>query len=191
MSQLDVLKNNLKQGQVYRRNDLTKWSKSVDRHLRELTEDGTLEKLSQGLYYYPKMGTFGKTPPDEDVLIKSFLGDNRFLVMSPNAYNTLGVGTTQLYNTRLVYNHKRHGDFQLGNRPFSFRQKPHFPGKLTEEFLLVDLLNNLDTLAEDVDKVLELVSGKVKTMDIKKLKSTVSKYGNAKTKKFFSSTFQS
>ncbi|RYG31935.1 hypothetical protein EON81_21775, partial [bacterium] len=40
--------------------------------------------------------------------------DNRFLVTSPNAYNTLGVGTTQLYNKKTVYNHKRHGNFTLG-----------------------------------------------------------------------------
>ena len=51
MAQLDELKKQLKRGGVYRRKDLTKWSKSVDRHLDQLVEDGTLDKLSQGLYY--------------------------------------------------------------------------------------------------------------------------------------------
>jgi hypothetical protein len=37
----------------------------------------------------------------------------RFLLTSPNAYNTLGVGTTQLYDKTVVYNHKRHGHFML------------------------------------------------------------------------------
>ena len=62
MSRLDELKTHLKRGQVYRRDEFKVWSKSVDRHLEQLTEDGTLEKLSQGLYYFPKLSAFGKTP---------------------------------------------------------------------------------------------------------------------------------
>ena len=127
MAQLDELRRHLKRGEVYRRTDLTKWSKSVDRHLEELLEDGTLKKLSQGLYYFPKKSAFGDTPPEEEVLVRGFLKDDRFLLTSPNAYNSLGVGTTQLYNTRTVYNHKRHGQFSLGNRKFNFHLKHHFP----------------------------------------------------------------
>ena len=190
MAQLDQLKKQLTRGQVYRRNELANWSKSVDRHLEELLEDGTLEKLSQGLYYFPKESAFGKTPPDEEVLVRSFLKDNRFLLTSPNVYNSLGVGTTQLYNERTVYNHKRHGEFELGNRKFHFRIKPHFPKKATEEFLLVDLVNNLNTLAEDQGEVLRNVSFKVQTMDRKKLEQSVAKYGNEKAKKLFKSLMQ-
>ena len=39
----------------------------------------------------------------------AFLRDKDFLVFSPSAYNTLGLGTTQLYNRTLVYNHKPTG----------------------------------------------------------------------------------
>ena len=183
MNRLEELKKHLKRGQVYRRDDLAKWSKSVDRHLDALVEEDTLQKLSQGLYYYPKLSAFGQTPPEEDVLIRSFLKDDRFLLTSPSSYNSLGVGTTQLYNERTVYNHKRHGEFTLGSRKFFFRMKPHFPSKITKEFLLVDLVNNLEALAEDPTEVLENVALKVHTMDTKKLKRYVSQYGNAKTKK--------
>lgn len=185
MAQLERFKRHLKQGEVYRRTDLTKWSKSVDRHLDELKRDGTLQKLSQGLYYYPKESVFGKTPPEERELVSSFLKDDRFLLTSPNDYNNLGVGTTQLYNTRTVYNHKRHGQYKLGNKTFDFRVKPHFPKKVTEEFLLVDLVNNLATLAEDPGQVLKNVSSKVQAMDSKKLLKSVAEYGNVKTKKLF------
>ena len=75
--------------------------------------------------------------------------DKEFLVFSPSSYNAVGLGTTQLYNRTLVYNHKRHGVFRLGNRQFDFRVKPRFPKKLSREFLYVDLLNNLEELAED------------------------------------------
>jgi hypothetical protein len=183
MAQLDELKKHLRKGKVYRRFELTKWSKSVDRHLDALLQDGTLQKLSPGMYYVPKETTFGKTPPEEEVLVRSFLKDDRFLLTSPNAYNSLGVGTTQLYNTRTVYNHKRHGEFKLGNRKFSFRIKSHFPKKITEEFLLVDLVNNLDTLAEDREEVLKNVLSKVQKMDTQKLHRSVLEYGNEKTKK--------
>lgn len=191
MNRLEELKRHLKRGQVYRRDDLAKWSKSVDRHLDALVEEDTLQKLSQGLYYYPKLSAFGKTPPEEDVLIRSFLKDDRFLLTSPSSYNSLGVGTTQLYNERTVYNHKRHGEFKLGNRKFSFRMKPHFPSKVTKEFLLVDLVNNLETLAEDPTEVLKNIALKVRTMDTKKLKRYVSQYGNAKAKKILTLLLES
>jgi hypothetical protein len=185
MAKLDELRKHLKRGKVYRRSDLAKWSKSVDRHMEALLEEGTLQKLSQGLYYYPDESAFGKTPPEEETLIKSFLKDDRFLLTSLNAYNSLGVGATQLYNQRTVYNHKRHGDFKLGNKNFSFRVKPHFPKKVTPEFLLIDLVNNLDTLAEDQNELLKNISWKVRTMDTKKLEHSVQEYGNARAKKIF------
>ena len=188
MAKLEELKKHLKRGQVYRRSDMSKWSRSVDRHLDELVNDGTLEKLSQGLYYYPELSTFGKTPPREEVLVRSFLKDDRFLLTSLNAYNTLGVGTTQLYNQQTVYNHKRHGDFTLGNKTFSFRVRPHFPLKVTPEFLLVDLVNNLDQLAEDHYEVLQKVKNRMKTMNPQKLERALQDYGNAKTKRILNPT---
>ncbi|MET3115088.1 hypothetical protein AAKU52_002831 [Pedobacter sp. CG_S7] len=187
MNKLEELKKHLKKGKVYRRADLTEWSKSVDRHLDELLKEGTLQKLSQGVYHYPKDTVFGKTPPTEEDLVKTFLKDDRFLLTSPNAYNSLGVGTTQLYNKRTVYNHKRHGIFKLGNRSFDFQVKPHFPVKLTKEFLLVDLVNNLDKVAEDKQTLLNNVLSRAATMDKRKLKKSVTEYGGAKAKKLLAS----
>lgn len=190
MSRLQQLKRQLKPGEVYRRTELANWSKSVDRHLDELVQEGTLQKLSQGLYYYPKESAFGKTPPDENMLVESFLKDHRFLLTTPNVYNSLGVGTTQLYNERTVYNHKRHGEFKLGNKTFQFKIKPHFPKKITPEFLLVDLVNNLESLAEDSSAVLKKVADKVEVMDKKKLKHSVVEYGSVKAKKLFAPLLQ-
>ncbi|WP_291117707.1 hypothetical protein [Flavobacterium sp. UBA6135] len=183
MNKLQELKKHLRRGKVYRRADLSKWSKSVDRHLDELVSEGTLQKLSQGLYFYPEVTAFGEAPPEEEVLVRSFLKDSRFLLTSFNAYNSLGVGTTQLYNQKIIYNHKRHGDFDLGGKTFSFRVKPHFPTKVTKEFLLVDLLNNLEQLAEDPKDVVSNVRFRAKTMDQKKLKKVLLDYGSSKAKR--------
>ena len=187
MTRLAELKKHLKRGNVYRTADLEQWSNSVDRHLGALVKDNTLQKLSHGLYYYPKETAFGIAPPDEDVLIRSFLKDDEFLLTSPNAYNSLGVGTTQLYNKSVVYNHKRHGEFELGGRMFYFHFKLRFPKRLTQEFLLVDLVNNIDELAEDTVAVLKSVRCKVETMDIVKFRHAVKAYGNVKTQKIFKS----
>ena len=187
MEQLDLLKRKLRPGGVYRRADLQQWSKSVDRHLQELVKEGTLEKLSGGMYYVPAQSTFGKVPAEEHALVEVFLKDDHFLLISPSDYNALGVGTTQLYNTRFVYNHKRHGEFKLGNRPFQFVRKPYVPGKLTSEFLIVDLVNNLERLAEDQSVVMERVKEKAREMDPVSLRKMANRFGKVRTRKLFDS----
>ena len=185
MSQLEKLKTHLKKGTVYRREDLTQWSNSIDRHLEELEKEGMLEKLSWGIYYYPRTTVFGKVPPKENELVESFLKDKRFLTVSPNLFNSLGVGTTQLYNKRIVYNHKRHGRFKLGSSVFDFRIKHHFPARVTEEFLMVDLADSLSGLAENYDEVLKRMLARAKGMNRKKLEQAVMYYGSAKARKLF------
>jgi hypothetical protein len=186
MKRLDALKAHLKPGQSYRRADLLPFSKSVDRQLQVLVREGALRKLRAGIYYCPKKSSFGDVPADDHELVRTFLKDHRFLLTSPNAYNGLGVGTTQLYNTRVVYNHKRHGDFTLGGRTFSFRVKHYFPlHSVTEEFLLVDLMNNVDELAEDREHLFNRVKQKAMSMEPSKLKRAVHEFANASTRKFF------
>jgi hypothetical protein len=184
-TKLEQLQKHLKPGRAYRRADLAQWSTSIDRHLKQLVEGGTLKKVSGGLYVYPKETAFGAAPSSDKDVVSAFLKDDTFLLASPNAYNGLGVGTTQLYDKTVVYNHKRHGEFQLGNRKFAFRVKPRFPKSLTNEFLLVDLVNNIDQLAEAKDEVLQRVLGKVASTDRGRLRRAVRDYGNERAKKFF------
>ena len=185
MTRLQALKQHLRPGQVYRREDLAHWSNAVDRHLKQLQDEGTLTKLAGGLYAYPKDTAFGKAPAEDDKLVGTFLKDHRFLLASPNAYNGLGVGTTQLYDKTIVYNHKRHGLFALGGRTFDFRVKPSFPKTLSREFLLVDLVNNLDRLAESKSEVLSRVKERAASYDAARLQRAARDYGNVRTKKFF------
>jgi len=137
------------------------------------------------LYYHPRTFQFGEAPADEHDLLRAFLRTDRFVVISPNTYNQLGVGTTQLYNQRVVYNRQRNGTFQLGNRTFTFKRRSNPPRQLSAEFLLVDLVNELGQLAEDQDAVLSHVRERVKAMDPKKLSRAISRYGRVSTKKHF------
>jgi hypothetical protein len=186
MRKLDELKRHLKPGHAYRRAELARWSTSIDRDLKKLVQDGTLKKVSGGLYAYPKETVFGPAPASDKQLVGAFLKDDSFLLASPNAYNSLGVGTTQLYDKTVVYNHKRHGEFQLGNRKFDFRVKRRFPKALTNEFLLVDLVNNLEDLAEAKEEVLKRVMKRAVESDGPMLRKAVRNYGSERTKKLFS-----
>lgn len=185
MNALESLKKHLKPGQVYRRSDLEQWSNAVDRHLKQLVEGETLQKLSQGLYYYSVKASFGNVPPEDEKLVSAFLKSDNFLLTTPNLYNSLGVGTTQLYNKRVVYNHKRHGQFMLGGKVFDFHLKHKFPRELSRKFLLVDLLNNLNELAEDREYVLQNVKEKVLQESESQMKRVFNAYAGERTKTLF------
>jgi hypothetical protein len=183
MPKVSELKKHLRRGSVYRRSELERWSKSVDRHISELTADGTLEKVGPSLYYYPKKNIFGKEPPENSLLVRKYLKDGKFLITSFNHYNGLGVGTTQLYNDMVVYNYNRSGEIKLGNKTFRFKKRGSFPSEATKEFLVVDLVNNLPELAEDQPEVLKRVYQTISGLDSKSLGNALEKYGTAKTRK--------
>lgn len=187
MTALQKIKAHLNPGQVYRRADIEKWSNAVDRHLNQLQKEKALFKLSGGMYYCPRESPFGPVPPGDHELVEAFLKDDRFLLTTSNAYNSLGVGTTQLYNETVVYNHKRHGIFKLGERSFRFVLKHHFPLDLSEEFLLVDLVDHINQLAEDRERVLNLVKQKAQLMNQKHLKNAVLNYGGVQARKMLNS----
>jgi hypothetical protein len=174
---------------VYRREDLAPYSTSVDRELQQLVAAGRLTKAAQGLYYAPRKSVFGDLPPTEDEMLAAFLKDKNFLSFNPSVYNTLRLGMTQLYNKTIVYNHKRHGIFRLGNRHYDFRVKHHFPlpSQVTSEYLLVDMLNNFDELAEDEDHVFAIARRKLPQFDAQKLQKTLLNYGSAATRRLMKS----
>ncbi len=183
MRSMEKLKKHLRTGQVYRRADLVKWSKSIDRHLAQLMDDGVLVKLRQGLYLCPRFSRFGQVASDPAKLCRAFLKDDDFLLTTPNDYNALGLGMTQLYNCYTVYNHKRHGRFELEGQLFNFHMKHRFPKKLTPEFLLVDLVDNLNQIAEEREKVLERVKSKLPELDPQRLQSVIKRFAKVSTQK--------
>jgi hypothetical protein len=182
---IDKVRRALRAGHVYRREDFVGMSNAVDRHLSELVADGALTRLAQGLYYAPRQSAFGIVPAADQKLVNAFLRDKDFLIFSPSSYNSLGLGTTQLYNKTFVYNHKRHGVFSFENRSFDFRIKLRFPKKLTSEFLLIDAINNLAELAEDQNQVCQMAQRKLIEFNPAKLNQALAAYGSIATKKRF------
>jgi hypothetical protein len=184
---MEQLRNHIKLGEVYRRSDLACFSTAIDRHLATLTKEGILVKLLQGLYYSPKHSKFGITPPDDIALVTCFLKTKEFLLTSPNLYNALGLGLTQLYNTTWVYNHRRSGEFIINGKSFIFKNKPAFPKIITKEYLLIDFLNNLDELAEEQATIIQKLEKVINVYNINELNVMTHKYGSAKTKKIINS----
>lgn len=180
------LYENLKAGHVYRREALLAFTTAIDRDLAKLVSLRKLKKVAPGLYFKPTQSRFGTLPPSDGELVRNFLRDDPFLLYSWNDYNSLGLGLTQLYNTQIVYNRKRHGLFKLGGKQFDFRRPARgFPEKLSKEFLLVDLVNNLAELAEDLELVKAKLKKKLPKFNQKKLSEYVKQYGKIATLKFF------
>jgi hypothetical protein len=187
---MKFLKQHIKPGLVYSRSDFEFYSSAVDRDLGRLVKDGVLFKLRQGLYYAPKKSKFGMVPPDDSDMVAKFLKDDTFLLVSPNSYNSLGLGLTQLYNTTWVYNHKRHGEFKLNGKNFLFKLKSGFPETLTTEFLVVDLLDSLDELAEDSDKVVVSFKKNITRFDVNELVKMSMNYGSGTTRRLILQTMR-
>ncbi len=187
---MESLRQHIKSGEVYRRSDLEYYSTAIDRHLSQLVTEGILQKLGHGLYFAPKKSKFGTIPPKDNDMIERFLKTNSFLLVSPNSYNILGLGLTQLYNITWVYNHKRHGEFLLNGKRFQFKLKSDFPSILTPEFLVIDLLNNLDKLAEDYEQILHALQRNLNQYDGLELKKMAQLFGSGTTKKILKSALR-
>lgn len=179
----DQILGAMKAGSVYRRDQLAMFSKAVDRDLKELLQDGRIGKAAPGLYYRSKQSRFGPVPPEQRELVRAFLKTDDFLLTSLNVYNSLGLGLTQLSNEMLVYNRKRVGRFKLGGLVYNFKRPVNFPKKISEEFLIVDLLNNYDELAEPPNDLWQVLRDKVQNLSPIKLRQIASVYGKVRTVK--------
>ena len=178
---LQKLKAFLKPGGVYRRQDLLAYSTNIDRALATLLQAGILHREQYGLYYCPIHSEFGPAKPREQDLIKAFLRDDRFVVYSPNLFNSLGLGTTQLYNTRIVFNRKRVGEYTLANRTYSFYRWREAPKELSKEFLVVEFLNKSSELSENTETAIAVLKTKMPQFDNRKLLFAARHYGKTST----------
>lgn len=179
MKNAETLKNAMRPGRVYRRRDLEGLTTAVDRDLKTLVEGGAVRKLGYGLYHRPAKNVLGDTPPDNRELVRAFLKTDDFLLTSYNHFTNLGLGLTQVYNTAVVYNHKRAGEFRLGGKRFQFRLVPAYPRALSKEYLLVDLFNHLGKLPDDTEAVRRNLKHHINEYDQSRVSECLRRYGNS------------
>lgn len=133
----------LKPGAVYRTRDLTAWGANPPRLAKRLVRDGVLVLLARGLFAVPQKSRFGTVPPTDDELMRAFLDGGTFVFTGPEKWNALGLGSTAVFATPLVYNTKRSGSFTFGGRSFQLRRVA-FPEAPPPEWFVVDLFENAD-----------------------------------------------
>ena len=180
---VDELVDKLESGHIYRREDLKEFSNAVDRHIAELLERNILRQAAPGVHVCCKRP--GKaTPPDEDELIKAFLRDDRYLIIRRDSYKAVGLPPVSIHANKTVYNHKRHGKIRLDGVQYDFKVKPHFPSKVSTEFLLVDIANNLSR-ARDKRMLKQLVVEEVLKLGKAGMKSAIKGYAGASGRVFF------
>ena len=134
----------LRAGRVYRTEDFRSRSSNPPRFAKRLAHEGALRRVARGLYCKPTLSRFGEVPPDDDALLRAFLRHTPFVVTGPERWNALGLGSTAVFPTALVYNRKRSGEFALDGRSFRLR-RVEFPTHPPPEWFVVDLLENADS----------------------------------------------
>jgi hypothetical protein len=94
----------IKPGRVYRTRELRKWSANPARLVKRLAREGRLRQAAHGLFYVPMPSRFGSAPASETEILRAFFGDSPFLISGPPKWNALGLGSTAMFASTLLYN---------------------------------------------------------------------------------------
>ena len=179
----ETLLSRMKLRKVYRRAELAKYSKAVERDLQTLIQKKLVRRAAAGLYYLPRQSVWGELPASPEELIRAFLNTDDFMHTSLNVFNSLGVGLTQMVNASMVYNRKRSGKFKLDGMVYEFKRPMNYPKRATEEYLYIDLLNNFDDLLEPPDNLKILLKKRLMRLSRRKLEKQAKAYGKAKAQR--------
>lgn len=136
----------LQAGRVYRTRDLASWTANAPRLAKRLVKEGQLVPLAHGLFSAPERSRFGAVPPKDQELMRAFLDGADFVFTGPELWNALGLGTSAVFATRLVYNTKRSGSFEFAGRRFQLRRVA-FPPNPPTEWFVIDLFENAQKAA--------------------------------------------
>jgi len=178
-------------GRVYRTRELGQWSANPPRLAQRLVRDGQLVQLAHGLFAAPRRSRFGAVPPTDEALLRAFLDGGPFVFTGPERWNALGLGTTAVFATPLVYNTKRSGLFNFGGRRFLLRRVA-FPNTPSPEWFVVDLFESAEQAAaapEELRVALEAALREGK-FDRDQLASMSTRYGSRRTQALVSAALE-
>ena len=174
----------LQPGRVYRTRDFARWSSNAPRLARRLTREGRLQPLAHGLFVYPQQGRFGPVPPTDEAVMRAFLDGAPFVLTGPDRWNALGLGTSAVFATQLVYNTKRSGEFQLGGRRYLLRRVA-VPRQPSSEWFVVDLFQHAEQAAADRDDLTRALGEALRRGRFKaaRLRTCAREYGSRDTQR--------
>lgn len=170
-------------GRAYRTQELRAWSANPTRLARRLVREGKLREAAHGLFYVPVKSRFGKAPASEVQILRGFLGDSPFVITGPPIWNALGLGTTAMFSSTLVYNRKRTGEFTFDGRHFLLR-RVYFPKKPSPEWFVIDLLQHHDMAGVSLDDLSDRLLATLREgrWDRDRLREMASRYGTRATR---------
>lgn len=119
--------------------------------LERMTKNGELFRLAKGLYYRPKVTSYGIVPVSEDEIINYYVENKKGMIIGYALYNSRGI-TTQvskkivILSNRLVENKK-----QVANITVT-RVDLRFDDPVVAMIELLELLQEIDRV-EDIDYV--------------------------------------
>jgi hypothetical protein len=182
----------LRPGRAYRTKDLSAWGANSPRLAKRLVREGQLVELAHGLFAHPRKGRFGVVPPADEEVMRAFLDGGRFVFTGPERWNALGLGTTALFATPLVYNTKRSGTFELGGRKYQLRRVA-FPTRPTLEWFVVDLFENAARAGADPEALAEALLRAVGAgaFDAGRLREMGARYGTRRTQSLLQRALES
>lgn len=172
----------LEQGRVYRTKELARWGLNAPRLAKRLVREGALIPLAQGLFACPKRGRFGTVAPTDTEIMRAFLEDAPFVFTGPERWNALGLGSTAVFASTLVYNTKRSGLFELGGRKFDLRRVA-FPQPPPLEWFVVDLLENAGSVSASPRELADALVPALRrgAFDPRRLGTMVDRFGTRRT----------
>jgi len=168
---------------VYRTRELGRWGANAPRLAKRLVAEGVLVPMAPGMFAAPQRSRFGVVPPSDDALMRAFLDDTPFVFTGPPVWNALGLGTSAVFATALVYNTKRSGRFVLGGRPFLLRRVA-FPHPAPREWFVVDLLEHAAQAASSREALSPALATALSQgrFDPTQLLALASRYGTRETR---------
>jgi len=98
-------------------------------------------ELLEGLDADSLVRRFGPVPPEDEEILRAFLGSDEFVLTGPPYWNALALGTTAAFPVVLVYNTRRTGEFTFGHRRYRLR-RVRFPTRPSAEWYVIDLLEH-------------------------------------------------
>ena len=77
--------------------------------LERMYKNKEIDKLSKGIYYFPKNSKYGIVPPSDEEIIETFTRSNKGMVIGYGLYNKLNL-TTQISKKTVIYSSKIEGE---------------------------------------------------------------------------------
>ena len=169
-------------GRVYRTADLERWSANPTRMAERLVATGELRKLRHGLYYRPQMSKWGAVPPAREEVLRAVLKNSPFLVTGSGVWNALGLGSTAVFASPLVYNRRLSGETKIGAFRFAFR-RVRFPVPANTEWFVIDLIQNRAMAGLDIETLGQTLRSALRNgrFDALRLQRMAVEYGTRET----------